>query len=63
MIYTMAVDIHNMYEYGKERRFVVTTAPVDGKLWFFAAFDDYEKAQEACQESGGIIIEHNVPFL
>lgn len=57
------VLIYNVYDYAEYRKYIVTTAPVDGKLWFYAAYDDYGKAQEACQESGGIIIEHNVPFL
>lgn len=58
MIKLLKVAIHNYQDYADNLLYVVTTAPVDGKLWFFAAFDDYKKAQEACKESGGIILEN-----
>lgn len=59
MIKLLKVAIHNYQDYADNLLYVVTTAPVDGKLWFYGAYDDYNKALKASLESGGIIIEND----
>lgn len=59
MIKLLKVAIHNYQDYADNLLYVVTTAPVDGKLWFYGAYDDYNKALKASLETGGIIIEND----
>lgn len=54
----MTVKINNMPDYANESNYVVATL-VDGELWFWGAYDDYDKAQEAVQETGDRLIVEN----
>lgn len=54
----MNVKINNMPDYAAEKQYVVATL-VDGELWFFGAYDDYDKAQYAVQETDGRLLIEN----
>lgn len=51
-------NINNFPEYAKEYKYIVVQR-IDGELWFWGAWDDRNKANEAALELGnGVVIEN-----
>lgn len=49
------MNINNIPEYAKNRAFMVCNE-IDGELWFWGAYDDRNKANEAAMDIGGVVI-------
>lgn len=52
------IKINNMPDYGKDYKYIVATL-VDGELWFYGAYNEYEKADCAANETDGHLIIEN----
>lgn len=52
--------INNLPKYALQHKYIVATL-VAGELWFYGAYDEYDKADMASKEMGGqLIIENHV---
>jgi rubrerythrin len=54
----MNVKINNIPEYANHYKYVVATL-VEGQLWFYGAYDEYDKADRAFKEMDGRLIIEN----
>ena len=54
----MDVKINNIPEYANHYKYVVATL-VEGQLWFYGAYDEYDKADRAFKEMDGRLIIEN----
>ena len=52
------IKINNLPAYADNYKFVVARR-IDGELWFWGAWNDRNKANEAAREIGGMVIEWN----
>ena len=50
------MEIKNMPDYAKNEPFIVYRV-VSGEAWFYGAYDDFEKANHAACEVGGVVME------
>lgn len=56
---TMArVKVNNVPEYAEEYRYLVVR-DVEGKLWFWGAWNDENKARTVAREVGGLVVEND----
>lgn len=49
------MKINNIPEYAKDRKFIVCSI-VEYELWFYGAYDDYDRAKTAAEFIGGVIL-------
>ena len=54
------VKINNMPEHAADYKYVVATL-VNGELWFYEAYNEYEKAKCASEEADGRLVVENLP--
>lgn len=54
----MDVKIYNLPDYAQDYRYIVTTI-VDDELWFYGAYNDYEKALLVARETSDRMVVDN----
>lgn len=53
----MSVKVRNMDDYAYNHRYIVARS-WKGELWFYGAWDEYERALEVANELNGIVVEN-----
>ena len=57
----MTEDIKNLPDYAKQYKYVIVTI-VDGELWFYGAYNDFNKATDVIKELSSYD-KNNVRFI
>ena len=47
--------VNNLTEYARKKRYIVVRI-VDGEAWYFAAMDEFLRAQALAQEIDGVVV-------
>ncbi len=55
----VTAKVNNLPEYASDYKYIACKV-IDNKLWFYGAFNEYEKALKAAREVFGVVVENEV---